>query len=900
MEKLFILDGSSFLFRAYFAIRKMTNDQGDSTNALYGFIRSVQKLFKDFDPKNIVCVMDGPNNKASRQKIYKEYKSHRPPMPEDLKHQWDWTVEFCDAFGIPLQMPEGVEADDTIGTIAKWAEKEGIEVVICSSDKDLCQLVNRQTHLLNTHKDNLEIDEEKVFEMHGVKPSQIVDYLALIGDTSDNIPGVAGIGPKTATKLLEERKTLDQLYSHLEELPNKKLASKLAENREMAFMSQQLATLDLHVEIPKERSYYKKQKPNSDALKKLYQRARFLSLIKEMPPVEVSKEQELSLFPSEPATKQETQTKYTLIEGSDELCRLIEHLETKTELCIDTETTGIDPLQADLVGIGIGYQSGEAWYVPLNGALAIDEVKSAFNRLFKNKQIGFYGHNIKYDLHVLHRQGFFPLRVTFDTMVASYLLASHVNRHSLDALSLEHFDFVKTPIKNLILSGKKEITLDKVAIEKVCDYCCEDIDYTIRLKELFLPRLESEGLFELFYDMELPLLHVLFVMEEHGIYVDTSVLDELSKELAKKLHRISKEIYEIAGCEVNINSPKQMSELLFTKLQIPPSGRKKTHGYSTNMDALEALRGKHPIIELLIDYRGYEKLRSTYVDSLPQQINPHTHRIHCSFNQSVAATGRLSSTQPNLQNIPIRTPEGQKIRTAFIPEKKGWSFLSADYSQIELRILAHLSGDPALIEAFLSGVDIHKKTASLVFNVPIESVTEQMRYRAKAVNFGIIYGLQAFGLSKQLGVDIQEAASFINAYFASYPKVKEYLDNCKQGARENGFVTTLWGRKRILTDINSKNQMHRAAAERLATNSPIQGSQADIIKLSMIEIQKHLEASTLQSKMLLQIHDELVFECPDEELDTVKEILIDKMQNAYDLKIPLLVSFEIGKNWGEC
>ncbi len=884
LNRIFVVDAANYLFRAYFAIRKMTNHKGASTHALFGFIRSIQKLIKDFHPTHLVCVFDGPNNKTSRTAIYKDYKAHRTGMPEDLFPQLALAKSYLDFAGIPHLQIEHVEADDTIGSIAKWSEKENLSAYLCSSDKDLCQLVSDKVFVLNTFKENLIIDRKGVEEIYGIEPEQIVDYLAIMGDASDNIPGVSGCGPKTASELLKKFKSLNAILEKPEILESKKLIEKFALEKENALISQKLATIQTDVPIPRDIPFYQIKQPNLPKLQELFQEMEFHTLIKEIVPITLPTEKKSS--------------PYILVEDEETLKKVIQELFTKKEIVIDTETTSIEPMLAKIVGIGLGAEKDKIYYIPLNHKLEESKILALLKPLLESSCLTFIGHNIKYDMHVLLNHKICLKNIGFDTMIASYILNAHQNRHNLDTLTLEKFGHTKIPIENLI--GKKgQISMMDVPHRMVADYCGEDVDYTLRLKEVFEKELKERSLWKLFSEMEIPLLPILFRMERHGIYVDREVLSKLSSEFHKDLATLVEKIYNFAGEEFNINSPKQLATILFEKLMIPPPGKKTLTGYSTNAEVLETLSGDYPIVDLILEYRTLEKLRSTYIDALPEQINSETHRIHSTFNQSGTATGRLSSTNPNLQNIPIRRPEGKKIREAF-KSAPGFSFISADYSQIELRLLAHLCEDPHLIQAFKNNEDIHKSCASMVFGVPLDEVTSEMRSKAKAVNFGLIYGQQAFGLSKQLGINVREAASFINTYFKKYPTVKDFLEKCKEDARREGRAKTLFGRERLLPDILSKNGILKSQAERLAVNAPIQGTQADIIKLAMIEIDKRFIENSNNNFLVLQIHDELIFECPDQSLASSAKIISEVMESITPLKVPLRVDISFGKNWGEC
>ncbi len=882
MKQLYIIDAVNFLFRAYYGIGPMTNPKGESTNALFGFIRSIYKIISDFSPDFVISVFDGPDNKKSRTDLYEHYKSHRKPMPEDLYPQLEKALQWCSLAGIPYLSIPGVEADDVIGSIATWAASEGIKVKICSSDKDLCQLVNHAIHLINPSKDNLEIDAAKVQELFGVTPEQMVDYLAIVGDASDNIPGLEGFGPKTASSLLQQFGTLDAILAHPEKVSGEKKQQTLREGKEIAHLSRKLATIDRTLDFPKEETFFHLKAPSMEEIKQFYTEMHFLSLLKELD--------------TKAATvgKKAEKHHYHLVQTEAELAALCGSLPSN--FCLDVETTDIRPMLAELVGIGLGVAPETAWYIPLNGPLGKEVVLEKIGELLEKSSI--YGHNIKYDLHALLNAGLPEPRVSFDTILASYLLTPQNQRHNLDQLSLEKFGVIKTPIEELIGKGKNQKSMADVPLDQITDYCCQDVDYTIRLRKLFEEDLKKTDLEPVLNSIELPLIPVLLRMERRGIYVDKEKLKEMSHDLGTELKSLEKKIYHLAGEEFNINSPKQLSTILFEKMGIAPP-KKTTTGFSTSAEVLEELQEKVPLAEVILHYRLLEKLRSTYVDSLPNEIHPVTGRIHTTFNQSVAATGRLSSQDPNLQNIPIRSKEGRKVRTVFKPQQRGWSFLSADYSQIELRLLAHLSEDPILVKAFNEGEDIHAFTASLVFDIPLDQVTDEMRQRAKAVNFGILYGQQAFGLSQGLGMAYKDAAKFIDTYFQRYKRVKEFLEFCKESARKSGRVVTMTGRHRPIPDILSKNGALRAASERLAINTPLQGTAADLIKIGMIDIDTALLKNKL-GFMLLQIHDELLFESPDDHIEALAKDVKHRMENIMKLKVPLEVHISIGKNWGEC
>lgn len=891
MDKLYIIDASGYLYRSYYAIRQMTNSKGESTNALFGFIRSVLKLIKDFQPTHLISVFDGPHNARKRTEMYSDYKVHRKGMPADLLYQIAWAQQFCQMMGIAqLSIPE-VEADDTMGSIAKWSARHGATAYLCTSDKDMCQLVNGHVFILNTYKDNQIVNAEEVEKQFGVPPEQMIDFLAIMGDASDNIPGLPGFGPKTAAELLKCFGSLDYLLDHPTEVPGKKKQEILVQERESALLSRRLVTIDINVPIPVETDFYQLRQPDYATLKEFYAAMNFFSLIRELDiPVEAH---------GQPPAATLEDVSYILVDDEASLKELVSYLSQQKEICVDTETTDIRPLKAHLVGIGLGIEPKKAWYVPVNGQLGLETVIRYLKPLFENPHLKFFGHHLKYDYHVLANHDMYIRSIGFDTILASYLLNSHSRQHSLDHLSLELFDKVKIPIQDLIGRGKNQISMKDVPLDKICQYCCEDVDYTIRLKEVLSRQLEERGLMPLLINLELPLLKILAQMERHGIYIDVHYLEQLSKDLSLKIHVLEEEIYWLAGEPFNLNSPKQLSQILFSKLGIKPP-KKTATGLSTDAEVLDILKESYPIASKLLDYRMLEKLRSTYVDNLIHEVNSQTHRIHCQFNQSVTATGRLSCQDPNLQNIPVRTEVGRQIREAFRPQKKGWSFLAADYSQIELRLLAHLSDDPVLVSAFQANEDIHAVTASLIFNIPLTEVTREQRYQAKTVNFGIIYGQQAFGLAQELSIDPKTASTFIQMYFQRYKKVKEFVEESKASARLTGKAVTLFGRERLIPEINSKNMNIRTAAERLAINTPIQGTQADLIKKAMIQIDQELTDRKKKSYMVLQIHDELIFEVPDEELLEMTELVKKTMENVMELKVPLIVDVHIGKNWKEC
>lgn len=769
--------------------------------------------------------------------------------------------------------------------------KKGLQSILCTTDKDLYQLVSDDILVLNVQKDNRIIDALGVEELFGVLPAQMLDYLAIVGDASDNIPGVEGFGPKTASLLLQKLKTLENILEHPEEIPGEKKRESFLAQKETALMSKKLATLNTDVDIPQTLDHFALKEKDEKRLESFFQEMRFLKFLSELHP------QEESIVPK--ANRIEKKF-YTLIDSEEAFLELMRQLSSIPELCLDTETTSVHPMEAELVGIGLGHRGGEAFYIPFNGPLPKNLLHSSLKKLLESPRHRFYGHNIKYDLHVLSNHGIELSSLSFDTILASYLLQPQARQHNLDKLTLEYFHHTKIPIEDLISKGKNALSMKDVPIDQVAQYCCEDVDYTIRLKELFEKEIEKKSLQKVLYEIEMPLLPVLAKMEKNGIFIDRKTFAHLSSEFSDEIHRLEKEIFLDVGKEFNLNSPKQLSEVLYQDLQLTPPHRKKGAAFSTAADVLEKLKNESPVVEKILQYRGVQKLYSTYVETLPGQINPKTGRIHANFVQSMTATGRLSCQDPNLQNIPVRSEEGKRIRAGFKPEKEGWSYLSADYSQIELRLLAHFSEDPELQKAFREGQDIHVHTASLIFNIPQKEVSKEMRQIAKTVNFGILYGQGPYGLSQELGISQKEASLFIETYFQRYPKISDYLESSKQLAEKTGMVKTITGRQRPIPEIHNKNPAVRAAAQRLAINTPLQGTAADLIKISMIDIDRALQEKNCKGFMILQIHDELIFEIPDEEISFFQEIVHEKMEHVFSLKIPLLVDIEIGKNWAEC
>lgn len=882
-ENLYLIDGNSFCYRAYYAIKGLTNSKGLPTNAVYGFVNMLKKIIHE-NPVNYIGVCFDLGEETFRHKKYEEYKVHRRPMPDALVQQLPIIKEMLHAYNVAIYQKSGFEADDIIGTLAKTAAKKGIDVFIVTGDKDALQLVDKHTKIYSTHKDGLVYDENSVFERYGVKPENMPDVMALMGDASDNIPGVKGVGEKTAVELIKTFHTLDNLYDNIDKLKSESQKRLLMENKESAFLSRELALIDTNVDIDIDFSELKMGEPDKGRLYRIFKELEFKNLLEEYAP------------------ERKLETDYKLLNNKDELEDLIKQLLKQDEVAFDFETTGVDPMLAEPVGVSFCWKQGYARYISFIGVKDFSSYEETLNRLrpfFENEKIKKIGQNIKYEKLLLGNRQLELKGIYFDTMVASYLLNPSKANHNLSDISIEYLDYKPTEITQLIGKGKNAVTMDKVEPQKVSDYCCEDSDITFRLKTILEKQLKEKNLYKLFYEVEMPLVEVLAQMEYNGVSIDKRRLEKISSEMSLRLENIARGIYEIAGCEFNINSPKQLAVVLFEKLKLPTVKKTKT-GFSTDVEVLNKLASQHAICGLLLEHRELSKLKSTYVDALPQLVNPKTNKVHTSFNQAVTATGRLSSSGPNLQNIPIRTKQGKRIREAFVASEDKMSLLSADYSQIELRILAHLSCDPELIEAFKKGADIHRHTASLIFSCPEKNITEAQRTQAKTVNFGIIYGMSPYGLSKELTISPEQAKAFIEAYFLKYKKVKDYIEDLLDFTRKNYYVVTMFGRRRYIPDINSQDANIRQFAERTAINTPIQGSAADLIKKAMIEIHDELSKKDLKSRMILQVHDELVFDAFDKEKEQLQDIIKTKMENTVKLKVPVVVSVKTGKNWAEC
>lgn len=893
-----MIDGSALAYRSYFAFIRnpLINSKGENISAVFGFTNSIMKILKDENPDYIAVVFD-TKAPTFRHEIFKDYKSTRAKMPSEMVDQLPRIREVSEGMNLPILEVEGFEADDLMGTLAKRAKTKELEVVLVTGDKDFLQLVDEDVKVLNPKRGSEEpelLDKKGVEEKFGVPPEKVVEVLALMGDASDNIPGIPGIGEKTAVELIKQFGDMEKTLAHADKVKRKNVQKGLKEHPDLARLSKRLATIDTNVPFELDLQKLKRENFNLPKLKELFKELEFTKLLQEISSLE---------------TKEKLD--YKIIKSEKELEELILDLEKVGEFAIDTETTSLNPIDAELVGISISYKEKEAFYIPVGHYvhrppsavrsqenLDLSVVIEKFKKILEDEKIRKIGHNLKFDLEILRRYGIELKGIHFDTMIASYLINPSFRQHNLNYLALEHLDHKMIPISDLIGTGKKQKSFAEVPIKDACIYSCEDADFTLRLKEVFAPKLSLLSLEKLFFEVELPLIEVLAEMEMVGVSIDTQHLKKMSQDLSRQLDDLTQQIYDLAGKKFNINSTQQLSKILFEDLKLTPVRRtaKKT-AQSTDIGVLETLAKEHPLPKILLDYRQLSKLKSTYIDALPALVNKRTGRIHTSFNQTVTATGRLSSSDPNLQNIPIKTDLGKKIRKAFVPRNSEYLLMSADYSQVELRILAHFSQDKTLMTAFKRDEDIHIRTASEVFGVPIEKVTQEERAVAKTTNFSIIYGVSAYGLSQSTGMTPQEAAMFIDIYFKRYPRVKSYIDEMIELARKQGFVTTLLGRRRYIPEIDSSNRQKREFAERTAINTPIQGSAADLIKVVMIDVAEELKGK--KSKMILQVHDELVFEVSKDELDFVKEMVKDKMENTIQLDVPITVDINVGENWLE-
>ena len=894
--RLFLIDGSALAYRSHFSFIRnpLVNSAGFTTSAIFGFSSSLMRLLKKENPEHIAVVFDTAED-TFRHEAYAEYKATREKMPDDMADQLPYVQDVVEAMRIPYLTKPGFEADDIIGTLARAAEKKDIKTYIVSGDKDFLQLVGPKTFLYNMKKANETeiLGKEGPVKKWGIPPEHVIDFLALMGDSSDNVPGVPGVGEKTAGKLVQKFGSLEQIYDRIDEVTPPKLKDKLIENRELAELSKELVTIDVNVSLPVTVESLKREPFDVPRLKELFEEFEFQSLLSELPKEEEGKK-----------TKSDTGRKYQLVNTKKKLEALEKKLKKAKAFAVDTETTSLSSIDAKIVGVSFSFKKNEAYYVPVDQKeLSRKQVLETLKPILEDESRNKGGQNIKYDRLVFRNEGIELRGVTFDTMLESYLLESGHRNHSLDKLAQKHLGIEKIPTEDLIGKGKNQLSMLDVDTQKVSEYACEDADVTWQLHELFAPSIKKQKLTNLYENTELPLIEVLGDMEQRGIKLEAKKLDSISKGITKRLDKLRKEVYEEAGEEFNIGSPKQLGPILFEKLRIQDAvGMKRVKktktGYSTDQETLEKYT-RHPIAALILEYRMLSKLQSTYVEALPSLIHPKTKRVHTSFNQTVAATGRLSSSHPNLQNIPIRSDLGLEIRKAFVPGEPGWKLISADYSQVELRILAHLSKDKTLIDTFKKDEDVHRRTAALIFGIEDQNVDKNLRSRAKAINFGVIYGMGPQRLARETGISMNEAKDFIAAYFDKYSSVKEYLESQVEYAQKHGYVRTILGRRRLIPDIDSSNPRLAANAERIATNTPIQGSAADLIKVAMVHIDHELKKKKLKTRMLLQVHDELVFEAPESELKTASEIIESGMKNAIPLDVPIKVDLGVGANWAE-
>jgi DNA polymerase-1 len=928
MKKLFLLDAYSLIFRAHYAFvhRPITTSKGFDTSAIFGFIKSLQEILKKEQPSHIAIVFDPPGG-SFRRRLYTEYKATRLETPESIISAVPVIKEIVNAYNIAIVEIEDYEADDVIGSMAKRAEKEDYTVFMVTPDKDYGQLVSDNIFIYKPKRMGNEVEilgQEAICEQYGIqRPEQVIDILALWGDSVDNVPGAPGVGEKTSMKLIGKYGSVEEIYRHIDDFKGKQKES-LKNNEEQVRMSKKLVTIVTDIPFEWNDEALELKEPNIDRLKELFSEYEIFSMLKELdrkPVSQTVKIQEafgqLSLFNDESAANDDEQAPshvhktcadvehtYNILTTDDEIASLITRLETVTEFCFDTETTGLDPFNCRLVGMSFAIEPYKAWYVPAypNSPEKTRDLLNKFKPVFENDAIAKSGQNLKFDIEILKGLGVEVNGDLYDSMMIHYLLNPDA-RHNMDHLAEAYLDYSPVSIETLIgKRGANQRTMDVVPLEKIGEYAAEDADISLQLRLKLFKILKEENMQTLYTDIEAPLINVLADVEAAGVRVDTLSLRELNSAYTKELDVLEIEIKNIAGeRDLNISSPRQLGVVLFEKLKIAGSNAKKTKTkqYSTDEETLMSLRDRHPIIDKILEYRGLKKLLSAYIESLPLLINRRTGKIHTSFNQAVTTTGRLSSNNPNLQNIPIRDAKGREIRKAFIPSNNEHILLSADYSQIELRLMAHFSQDPGMVEAFRNNEDIHTATAAKIYRIDTPQVSKEQRSKAKTANFGIIYGISAFGLSQRLTISRTEAKELIDGYFASYPKVREYMETTIREAQKNGYAETIFGRRRYLRDINSGNSMMRGMAERNAINAPIQGTAADIIKVAMIKINKIFKEEKLKTKMILQVHDELVFDVYKPELEIVRQTVVDAMQNAVQLSVPLTVECGTGTNWLE-
>jgi len=897
-KRLILVDGSSFLFRAYHAIPPLTNPLGEPTNAIYGVSNMLRKLIAEYHTDYITVVFDAPG-KTFRNDLYDQYKAHRPPMPDDLRVQIEPLHHLIRAMGLPLIIESGVEADDVLGALAQHAEQQGFKVIISTGDKDMAQLVTEHIILENTMT-NTRMDIQGVIDKFGVKPEQIVDYLALMGDTSDNIPGVPKVGPKTAAKWLEQYQTLENLVANADKITGK-IGENLRASLDQLPLAKQLTTIKCDLDLPYGMDDLKRQPVNTDELKNQLAGLGFLSWFKML-----DSQTDAIAVVEEDAKPALIESTYETILTHPQFNQWLERLENAGLFAFDTETTSLDYSKAEIVGVSFAVTPGQAAYIPLahhyTGApdqLNRTEILEKLRPLLENPDKAKLGQNLKYDTHVLANHGITLRGIAHDTMLESYVLNSTATKHNMDDLAKEYLGVTTIHYEDVAGKGTKQIPFQEVVIEQAAPYAAEDADITLQLHQVLMTKLQPHPtLLALYSDIEIPLISVLARIESNGVLIDTAMLSQQSLELASHIVALEQRAHDLAGHTFNLGSPKQIQNILYDEQKIPVIKKTPKGQPSTEESVLQELALDYPLPKLILDHRSLSKLKSTYTDKLPQQVDDKTGRIHTSYHQAVAATGRLSSSNPNLQNIPIRSEEGRKIRQAFIAPH-GYKIVAADYSQIELRIMAHLSADAGLLKAFSAGEDVHRATAAEVFGVALDQVTTDLRRSAKAINFGLIYGMSSFGLAQQLGLSRSQAQSYIDLYFTRYPGVKNYMDSIREQAREQGYVETLLGRRLYLPEIKSRNAARRQYAERTAINAPMQGTAADIIKRAMIKTDQWLLEDRPDAKMIMQVHDELVFEAAEDQVEHYSAIIRNIMSSAADLNVPLIVDIGVGNNWDE-
>lgn len=894
-KPLILIDGSSWLYRAFHALPPLTNSKGESTGAVIGMGNMLRKLLREYEPERIAVIFD-PRGKTFRNDIYADYKANRPPVPEELASQFPIIREVIEAMGLPLIQISGVEADDVIGTLA--VQEEG-DVLVVTGDKDMAQLVNERIKLLDTMKHKV-TDTEAVIEKFGVGPERIIELLALMGDSSDNIPGIPKVGPKTAAKWLNQFGDLDSLIEKADEVGGK-VGESLREHLDQLPMARDLATIRTELEVELPEGGLVPSQTDTARFRELCVQYEFNQWLRDLPDNDHA---EADAPVTEEAAPEIIEGEYHTVLSTTELDALIKRLDAADLICLDTETDSLDAMQANLVGLSFAVKPGEAWYVPVAhdylGApeqLRREDVLQALKPILEDPAKPKAGQHIKYDLNVLFNHGIEVKGVAEDSMLASYSYNSTATRHDMDSLALKYLDRKTIKFEEVAGKGKNQLTFNQIDLNQAAPYAAEDADITLQLQQTLSNRLaETPSVEKVYRELEVPLIPVLAGIERNGVLLDTGLLAQISSEMAVRMQQLTDQAFEAAGGDFNLNSPAQLQEILFEKMELPVIRKTPKGQPSTAEDVLEELADQHELPRLILDFRALSKLRSTYTEKLGKQVNPRTGRIHTSYHQAVAATGRLSSSDPNLQNIPIRRAEGRRIRQAFIPPK-GHKLVSIDYSQIELRLMAHFSGDEGLVNAFKEGRDIHRATAAEIFGLPLDQVEDDQRRAAKTINFGLIYGMSAFGLAKQLNIPRNEAGSYIERFFDRYPGVQNFMESTKESARETGYVETLYGRRLYLPEINARNPQHRQYAERTAINAPLQGTAADLIKRAMIDVAAWLDANAPEVRMIMQVHDELVFEIPDDQAESLGATLSERMCSVGELAVPLVAEPGIGENW---